>query len=325
MTGLILGLQPGTADAVTDHAQLTHGVHGVEGGSDAARSDQRVIGLTNDLAHAANVVEPAPSDDPTARAQQLYREAKTAYDLADYDTAIDLFTESYKLTQTIPDPALRNKALLALQFNLAKAHVEAYSIDRESQHLRVARNLLQKQLATEALAETDRAVAQSLLEDIDAQLAEADAAGTDPVADDPDTVNTTPPAAGANRPETGPVADGTNDGDASARRDRAKMSPLKLGGIISLAGAGAGLGALAAGAVIAAGAQNDFEQATTGGDVDAAERRGRTGNLVAIAGGVSAGVLAATGVALLVVDRRRSSATSVAWLPVFSLLALVYC
>ena len=43
---------------------------------------------------------PAPVDDPNEkRAQELYEQGNTHYDLAEYDQAIDSFKEAYKLSK----------------------------------------------------------------------------------------------------------------------------------------------------------------------------------------------------------------------------------
>ena len=277
--------------------------------------DRGLVEQRSGRAHQGSPADEASAPDTTQRAQDLYRQAKTAYDLADYDTAIELFTESYKLTQAIPDEALRTKALLALQYNLARSHVEAFSIDRDPQHLRIGQNLLKKQLAVAGLSDEDRSVAEDLMGEIEVALAETEASRSSGASNTSSAAASDLDAVA----EEEPVDTSTGTDAPQPDADRRAMTPLRLGGIVSLAGAGAGLGALAAGAVIASQAQQNFETATTGTDVSAAERRGNTGNIVAISGAVSAGVLAATGVALLVVDaKQRRAAGNVSLLPALS-------
>ena len=194
------------------------------------------------LAHAA--AEDPDDADLKNRVRSLFGEALTAYGLADYDTAIDKLTEAYKLAQQIDDPAARFNAMLNLQFNLAKAHVEAYTIDAKVSHLKIGKNLLNKQLAVEELSEEDRNIAASLMARIDAYLeasqakADADAAAAKKAEEE---------AARAREEAAAATEEGASEESTEAspsgddRRDTGRdMSPLKLGGIISLAGAGAG-------------------------------------------------------------------------------------
>ena len=210
--------------------------------------------------------------------------------------------------------------MLNLQFNLAKAHVEAYTIDAKISHLKIAKNLLNKQLAVEELSEEDRNIAASLLARRDAYLeasqakADADAAAAKKAEEEAAAVEEEASAAEetAARPST--EASPSQDD----RRDKGRdMSPLKLGGIISLAGAGAGLGIMAAGFAIAGSAQDAYDNALFKSDMDAAQKRGNTGNLLTIAGGATAVALGAAGAALLVIDMKRKK-SGVAVLPTWS-------
>ena len=90
--------------------------------------------------------------------------------------------------------------------------------------------------------------------------------------------------------------------------DRVRMSPMKIAGYTALGCSGLGLGLMGGGMAIAAGAQERFDTEPTQAGVDDAERLGRTGNAMAIAGAASAGVFAATGVVLLVLEKRRLAA-----------------
>ena len=51
---------------------------------------------------------------------------------------------------------MRLKVLHALQFNLARAHVESYEIDKDAKHLRTANDLLDKYIGNDAGLSVDK-------------------------------------------------------------------------------------------------------------------------------------------------------------------------
>lgn len=238
----------------------------------------------------ANKDAPAPAvaDQPSAfsEAQRLFKEARILYGTADYEGALELLTKAYRTASKIEDPEKRARILHVLQVNLSQAHVEAWKIDADLEHLRVAKSLLARHLSREEDEESEsRRAAEVLMTFIEESLAKAeDEAATEP--------SPTPPVEMAGGLDEEP-------------RDRGKMSAFQIAGYTALACGGLGLGVMGGGMAIAAGAQSDFDSEATQDGVDAAERRGKTGNLMAIAGGASAGVFAATGVVLLVLDKRR--------------------
>ena len=233
---------------------------------------------------------PSTADEPTPfkEAQRLFKEARILFGTADYTGALELLIEAYRTASKIADEERRSRILHVLQVNLSQAHVEAWKVDGDLEHLRIAKSLLTRHLAREEDEESEsRRAAELLMERIDASLerasAEADEAAATPLS---------------------PPVEGAGAGDA-APRDRGKMSPMKIAGYTALACSGLGLGIMAGGMAIAARAQVDFDTEQTQAEVDGAERRGKTGNLMAIAGGASAGAFAVTGVVLLVLDKKR--------------------
>ena len=220
-------------------------------------------------------------------AQRLFKEARILFGTADYTGALELLTEAYRTASKIADEERRSRILHVLQVNLSQAHVEAWKVDADLEHLRIAKSLLTRHLAREEDEESEsRRVAELLMERIDASL---DRANEDAEA------SATPLA---------PPVEGAGAGDA-APRDRGKMSPMKIAGYTALACSGLSLGIMGGGMAIAASAQGEFDTEETQAGVDGAERRGKTGNIMAIAGGASAGAFAATGVVLLVLDKKR--------------------
>lgn len=237
----------------------------------------------------------ASAETPKDRARALFEEARTAFNLADYDTAINALTEAFKIARDIEDERERNSILSVLQLNLANAHSEAFSIDRDIQHLRIAQNLLRKQLAQD-LSEQQRAEATALSETVNAQY---EAAQSDAATPDEETAATDPED--DNEPSPAPAPP-----NETADRDR-KMAPLTLGGIVTLAAAGASFGAMGAGFAIAGQAQKDYDAGTTGSALDAAVQRGKTGNILTVVGGAAGVALAATGAALLVIGKKKGN------------------
>src|SRR5690349_15875727 len=71
----------------------------------------------------------APAENPNAEAEAMFRKGQAKYETADFNGAIDLWTEAYALVESTPETA-SIKALLL--FNLAQAHVKAYELDEDA-------------------------------------------------------------------------------------------------------------------------------------------------------------------------------------------------
>jgi hypothetical protein len=240
-----------------------------------------------------------PAED-TART--LFDEGSTAYDTSDYNLAIRKFTEAYAAAGTIADEDTRKRVLAGLLFNLSRAHVEAYGVDRDVSHLRIAKDLFKKYQSR--YGEADFA-SMELQAKIDKLLAEAEAEPTPASASAGSDDATAPRSAGAvdNPPKS--------DGPAPGRG-------LIIGGITSLAVGVAGLGLLGGGAAIVASAEDDYAAGPTRDDRDAAADRGATGDTLVTSGAVVASVGLIAGAALLAVGLRRRKSASVAVLPSLS-------
>lgn len=220
----------------------------------------------------------------------LYAEGTGKYATADYEGAIELWTQAYTL---VPSTVEYREIKADLMWDIATAREKSFDVDGEVSHLKQAEILLQNYLADltsiitdEAALATERERVEDKLESIRAKI--SDASG------DPGP-----------EPEPGPA------GELPSGR------PLLITGGV-LAGVGvAGLGVAAAGMAIGSGA-NDISDLDPD-DIDGRREqfdRGRLGNGLAIGGGIAGGVFLVTGVALLAVGARREKArTGMALLP----------
>jgi tetratricopeptide (TPR) repeat protein len=237
------------------------------------------------LAALAPAAEPAddPAADPAAeQTRDLFDRAATQYETSQYNGAVETYTEAYRRSVAIADEELRGLVQAAILFNLARAHVKAYALDKSVEHLLQAIDLLDKYLAQTAdLA--DQRDAEQLLEQAKAELArvEQQAAATEP----------------------GPRED-------QGRRDDRK---LRIAGYTLIGFGVAGGGAAIAGAVLAGQARTDYTAGPTRDDRDSAARSGQLSNALIVAGSVSAGVLIGVGVVLAVVGRKRPGVAPTAW------------
>ena len=227
-------------------------------------------------------VTPAEVTPPPAeQAQALFEEGVTLYKMSEYTGALEKFAEAFKYSARIEDDGMRGRVLHALQFNLARAHVKTYSLDQDVLHLRQAVDLLEKYLENSAGLRVD-GEAEALMAEAKAELARRDrnARGG----------SSSPPAPGR---------------------------ALKVGGYTSLGVAAAGLGIMVGGLVMAKRADGEDAAAKTAVQLEEAERRGKLGNTLSVAGAVTAGVCAAVGATLVVLGTRaarRDGAAARVWL-----------
>ncbi|MEM6290814.1 MAG: hypothetical protein AAGA54_06095 [Myxococcota bacterium] len=256
---------------------------------------------------AAAYAQPADgassADDPLAAAETLYNKGRASFETADYLKAIDLWTEAYGLVDDTPENAAIKAALI---YNIASAQEKAYDIDTDVAHLRQAAVLLETYARSvpamygegpEADAEMEKV--QTRLDELQARIeeAEAKAAEAQPK-DEPDVV---PP----------PVVE-----PEPARETDPTARPLIISGAV-VAGLGlAGLGVMAAGLAMG-NAANDVSDLDPNEPSERRDQfaRGRTGNTLALAGGVAGGVLIASGAVLIGLGVKRKNTGSVALAP----------
>ena len=82
-------------------------------------------------------VLPGPAD-PMQKARKLYDEGQKAYELTDFDVAIEKFRASYELVRSSNDPAAP-EVLGAVIFNLAVVYERSYEVQPDPERLRRAR------------------------------------------------------------------------------------------------------------------------------------------------------------------------------------------
>lgn len=256
-------------------------------------------------APARKAAPAANAGDPLADAQQLYDRGRAKFETADYRAAIELWTEAYT---NVPDGPEGNQVKVLLIYNLATAREKAFDVSRDPAELRQAQILLRNfEQSIDALygegeeADTERAKVHARIEALDQRLAEHEAAqaeGTpDEGTDEPDEPVEPVPA-----PTPPPTEEIGEDEPASGRRG------LVIGGAVTAGLGVAGLGVMAAGLAMGAGA-NDISGLMPE-DVDGRRAqfdRGRTGNTLAVAGGVAGGALLITGAVLLGLGMRRGA------------------
>lgn len=261
----------------------------------------RIIALSSGLALLAGAVPAsawaAPESEPSAAPSEadpegIFRRGQAKYETADYNGAIELWTEAYALVDSTPENA-SIKALLI--YNLAQAHSKAYEIDGDPIHLKQAQQLLRSFEANlellyddAAQLQDERAKVQARLAEIDGEIAALEQAEPEP---EPEPKPEPVPPPIQDQPEPEPKS-GT---------------PLVIAGsVVTGVGALAGVGAIVGGLI--ASSSNDISDLERD-DLQAREDRfasGRTGNAMLLAGSIGAGVLLPTGVALLVVGVLRN-------------------
>ncbi len=240
-------------------------------------------------------VQPTGSDS-RAEAEAIFRRGQAKYETADYNGAIELWTEAYALVDPVPENAAI-KALLI--YNLAQAHIKAYEFDNDAIHLKQAQQLLgsyQDNLELlydePATRDEERNKAEAKIAEVEAKIAAheqaAAAAEAKARAEAPPPVVITTPSE--------PIDRDLNPG-----------RPLVLaGGVVTGLGAVTGLVGLLGG-LLAAGA-NDISDVDRD-DLQEREDRfavGRAGNAMVFVGTIGAGVLLPTGIALIVVGAKRN-------------------
>lgn len=265
-------------------------------------------------AGAAARAEPAAEgpehadSDPLEQAQALYERGRAKFETADYAGAIALWSDAYAL---VPDDASGGQIKTLLLYNIATARERAFEVSRDLAQLRQARILMEDfeegldELYGEgAEAQAERRRVQEKIAELDERIAEHEQAtegASDPV----------PQPEPEPEPEPSAVDPGTDEPatDAPGRG-------LVIGGAVSLSLGAAGLGMMAAGLGLGSGA-NDISDLDPNDIAARRDRfdRGRTGNALAIAGGVTAGVLVVTGSVLLALGLRRKKASAVALRP----------
>jgi tetratricopeptide (TPR) repeat protein len=217
----------------------------------------------------------APEPGSMAEAEALFNSGQAKYETHDYAGAITDFTAAYNLALEFDDESQRDEVLARLAYNLARAHVSAYDVDADPDHLKLARRLAadyrghERQMGRDPDADTDLQVLEAdLLERERALKPEEKAPDEEP------------------KPEPQPPPRGK-----------------RIAGISMLAIAPVFGGLAIGGGVMAAQARDDFRAVTTGAARMDAQQRGRVGDVLLGVGVGLAAASAITGVALIVSGR----------------------
>ena len=200
------------------------------------------VGTLPSAAHAETSALWRAEPSAAEQAQVLFKSGVSRYQMSDYNAAIEKFSQAFEFSVEIEDRALRVRVLHALQFNLARAHMKSYGIDKDLSHLRTALDLLGKYLADEDLG-TDQeasALATEAREELDAREEEARALAASGQASDDDEQQ-------GSEAQLAPGEDADNPGPSGDDRGAATSAGrgLLLGGYASLGLGVASLGLMA--------------------------------------------------------------------------------
>jgi hypothetical protein len=245
--------------------------------------------------------EAEPSVDLSA-AQRLFDEGLARYESADYEGAIEVFTLALSEVrgQGVDDFQVRGLLL----FNIGRAHVRAWEIDGDVEHLRQAKKILEGFLEQANSQEYAGTIDADTLAEAEQQLVDIDRALAEPApGDEPDPVD--------------PVGPADTPGDPQqAKRHRAVGIGLTVSGVGLI---GAGVGFLVLGSSFGARAQamvDDYPEQTPsvlaqGEDFVAGARRKGSAWM---AGGAVAATLGVVGLAIGIqqlVKAKRANTPSV--------------
>lgn len=246
-------------------------------------------------------VEAAPArgkskaQGPLEKVRALSQEAQTRFETADYEGAIELWTQAYA---ALPEETRYGPQRSALAYQIAQACVEAYSIDPKLTYLRKAERLFESYLPLVGAGDGEtRAEVQETLDDLRRRIAEAEAQERERERE----------AAGR---EAEPREDEQRAAEERARaeeRDRgsaARRRALTISGGVVLGVGAVGLAVMGYGLAAGAGVDRRGEAAKAAGETDPAVydallREGTRANVVALVSGVIGGVVAVTGAGLL--------------------------
>lgn len=236
----------------------------------------------------------APLDPAIVRARDLHDAGTAAYDLADYETALEKFSAAYAALPIGPETTLIRSAIV---YNVGITQKRMYELDGDLVHLKKAKVLLTKYFEEFGADGGDEdAKGRALLAEINATLEAARDAEPEPA------VQSLPPA---------------GQEDAPPPDDRTARVFIGVGaGLLGLGLAGAGLGV--GGALWGQGLEADIEDGT----VDPNQRiqslqDGKTANSMALGGAIAGGVLLTAGAVVLTlgIARKRGRGRTVAVAP----------
>lgn len=256
---------------------------------------------------------------PDQEIERLYVEGQDKYAEGDFAGAADAWT---RLLERLPEAQNNRATRENVLLNVVQAHLDGYARNRKEdgskdiEMLRAGKQVLDTYFASFKKAYGDRAAVstavQEKADELERTLADAEKEASavpepDPQPDGDGGGDTQPDGdgGGKDRPDV-IVLESGNDGGG-----------LIAGGAVSAGLSLGGFGVLAAGAVIAARAEEDFlavtcespcgadEEEAAQTERDDAEQRGRTGNALTITGAIVGPVLLITGGVLIGLGIKR--------------------
>ena len=256
-----------------------------------------------------DVDNPDLNPDVIAHAQDLVFQAHSKFDLGDYEGAIELWEQAYRLL-----PLSSRGQLMA---PLANAHVRAYEVSKDPAHLAQAKVLFEGQLELLDADDDIRVNVEEALDDVEAELARLEQERLERERErEREEAAARAEAVRAAKLESAPTT--TEPVDTWTAQDRGRFRVyLGVGG--SLVGLGiGGLGAMAAG--IALGSDVDrrgaaLDASASSEDYQDLRAEGVAYNQMAWITGAIGGALVVTGAALVivaVVQKRRGDRPSAA-------------
>ncbi len=221
----------------------------------------------------------------------MYNEGNARFQVADYNAAIDLWTEAFF---ALPDTPEHREQRGRLLYEMAHAHTKAYELDSDLVHVRKAKSLYEQflQLADPDDQETHKLVAerQRQLDDI---LAKQTAEDVTPPRDQPP-----PSEPEVQKPE--PIPEPASATPPPKTTEFAvKMAPKTRQALVIAGGISTGVGAGLL-ALMVLGIFRGNREMTADGVLD-----GAAADRLAVGAGISGGILLATGISMLAIGRAR--------------------
>ncbi len=262
---------------------------GVAVSTPAAARTAVTVGATRSIASTGALLE--SPEEAFARAGELLGKGQEKYDTADYVGAVELWSEAYAALPDTPEAAQYRSVLV---YQLASACREAYELDRDQKYLKKAERLLEQYI--ESLGpdeEESRTTAQEALDEVRLKIKEEEA------------------QAAARRSVIEADAKDARSGAPTSDEEEAPGKQLLIAGGVSLGVGAVLLAVMGVGLAQGSSADRDGNEfIDNGGDpadpmVGELIDKGTRANTMALATGITGGVLALTGVALIAADAVR--------------------
>lgn len=204
------------------------------------------------VAPESAAAEPPEQADPDfEEVKDLFYRGSASFSASNYDAAIELFTAALeKATVHGADPQIRGALLL----NLASAHVHAFDLDHEGQHLRIAVDIFERFLReadSQGYPEEDVEKTKADVVSVREKLAEYEASESG------SSVPTEPSKPVEDEPVLEPASSPSQDQTDAAPGNKKRGVALVASGAVLIAG---GAGMLGFGTIIKPRAQDQIDE-----------------------------------------------------------------